>query len=46
MDHNKRPDFTPDPDKINIGLFHGPIQGLVTDMGFLMMVITLMSLEV
>jgi len=34
MDHNKRPDFKPDPDKVNIGLFHGPIQGLVTDMGF------------
>jgi len=34
MDHNKRPDFTPDKNKTNIGLFHGPIQGLVTDMGF------------
>ena len=33
-DHNKRPDFIPHKDKINIGLFHGPIQGLVTDMGF------------
>jgi len=34
MDHNKKPKFEPSKDKINIGLFHGPIQGLVTDMGF------------
>jgi DNA repair exonuclease SbcCD nuclease subunit len=34
MDHNERPNFTPSTDKLNIGLFHGPIQGLVTDMGF------------
>jgi len=34
MNHNKRPDFTPDINKLNVGLFHGPIQGLVTDMGF------------
>jgi DNA repair exonuclease SbcCD nuclease subunit len=34
MNHNKRPDFTPNNNKLNVGLFHGPIQGLVTDMGF------------
>jgi DNA repair exonuclease SbcCD nuclease subunit len=34
MNHNERPNFTPSTNKLNIGLFHGPIQGLVTDMGF------------
>jgi DNA repair exonuclease SbcCD nuclease subunit len=32
--HNKRPDYTKQEDKLNIGLFHGPIQGLTTDLGF------------
>jgi DNA repair exonuclease SbcCD nuclease subunit len=32
--HNERPNFEKDPNKIHIGLFHGPIQGLSTDMGF------------
>lgn len=31
--HNQRPDFTKD-DNLNVGLFHGPIQGLSTDLGF------------
>jgi DNA repair exonuclease SbcCD nuclease subunit len=32
--HNERPDFKKSDDKINIGLFHGPIQGMSTDLGF------------
>lgn len=32
--HNARPEFTKDEDKLTVGLFHGPIQGLSTDMGF------------
>jgi DNA repair exonuclease SbcCD nuclease subunit len=34
MDHNKRPNFTNEGDSHYIGLFHGPIQGSSTDMGF------------
>jgi DNA repair exonuclease SbcCD nuclease subunit len=33
MEHNIPPDITKSPNK-NIGLFHGPIQGLYTDIGF------------
>lgn len=32
--HNTRPEFTKDDSKLTVGLFHGPIQGLSTDMGF------------
>ena len=32
--HNARPEFTKDESKLTIGLFHGPIMGLSTDMGF------------
>jgi DNA repair exonuclease SbcCD nuclease subunit len=32
--HNTRPEFTKEEDKFHIGLFHGPIQGLSTDLGF------------
>jgi DNA repair exonuclease SbcCD nuclease subunit len=33
MDHNIPPDIQKS-DKINIGLFHGPVQGLYTDIGY------------
>ena len=33
-DKNKKPSFSPIKDFTHIGLFHGAIQGLVTDMGF------------
>jgi DNA repair exonuclease SbcCD nuclease subunit len=33
IQHNIPPDITKS-DKINIGLFHGPVQGLYTDIGF------------
>ena len=32
--HNVRPEFTKDENKLTVGLFHGPIMGLSTDMGF------------
>ena len=32
--HNTRPEFTKDEDKLTIGLFHGPIMGLSTDLGY------------
>jgi len=32
--HNTRPDFNKEDGKINVGLFHGPIQGMSTDLGF------------
>lgn len=32
--HNARPDFKKSEDKLNIGLFHGAIQGMSTDLGF------------
>lgn len=32
--HNERPEFTKKDDKVNVGLFHGPIQGMSTDLGF------------
>ncbi len=32
--HNVRPDFVKEEGKFHVGLFHGPIQGLSTDMGF------------
>jgi DNA repair exonuclease SbcCD nuclease subunit len=32
--HNVRPEFEKQEGKFNIGLFHGPIQGLSTDVGF------------
>lgn len=31
--HNERPDFKKD-DRFKVGLFHGPIQGMSTDLGF------------
>jgi len=32
--HNNRPEFEVEDDKLHIGLFHGPIQGLSTDTGY------------
>jgi DNA repair exonuclease SbcCD nuclease subunit len=32
--HNSRPEFTKDETKLTIGLFHGPIMGLSTDLGY------------
>jgi DNA repair exonuclease SbcCD nuclease subunit len=32
--HNVRPEFTKEDGKFHVGLFHGPIMGLSTDMGF------------
>jgi DNA repair exonuclease SbcCD nuclease subunit len=32
--HNTRPEFIKDEDKLTIGLFHGPIMGLSTDLGY------------
>ena len=32
--HNARPEFTKDETKLTVGLFHGPIMGLSTDLGF------------
>jgi DNA repair exonuclease SbcCD nuclease subunit len=32
--HNARPEFTKNDTKLTVGLFHGPIQGLSTDLGF------------
>ena len=32
--HNQRPEFVNNDDKLYVGLFHGPIQGLSTDLGF------------
>ena len=32
--HNARPEFKKNETKLTVGLFHGPIQGLSTDMGF------------
>lgn len=32
--HNARPDFKKDDSKLNVGLFHGAIQGMSTDLGF------------
>lgn len=32
--HNARPEFTKDETKLTIGLFHGPIMGLSTDLGY------------
>lgn len=34
MNHNIPPDIVKVTDKLNIGLFHGPIQGLYTDVGY------------
>jgi DNA repair exonuclease SbcCD nuclease subunit len=34
VNHNIKPTFTNNTSHTYIGLFHGPIQGLVTDMGF------------
>lgn len=31
---NQRPEFEPEDEKTYIGLFHGPIQGMSTDLGF------------
>ena len=33
-EHNQRPEFTKDEGKLHVGLFHGPIQGLSTDLGY------------
>lgn len=32
--HNARPDFVKEDNILSIGLFHGPIQGLSTDLGY------------
>lgn len=32
--HNQRPEFTKEEGKLHVGLFHGPIQGMSTDLGF------------
>ena len=32
--HNVRPEFTKDETKLTVGLFHGPIMGLSTDLGY------------
>lgn len=32
--HNQKPEFDKEDDKFYVGLFHGPIQGLSTDLGF------------
>jgi DNA repair exonuclease SbcCD nuclease subunit len=32
--HNTRPEFIKDETKLTVGLFHGPIMGLSTDLGF------------
>lgn len=32
--HNERPQFTKEEDKFHVGLFHGVIQGMSTDIGF------------
>jgi len=32
--HNARPEFTKDESKFSVGLFHGPIMGLSTDLGY------------
>lgn len=32
--HNERPQFKNEKDKLCVGLFHGPIQGLSTDIGY------------
>ena len=33
-EHNQRPEFTKEEGKLHVGLFHGPIQGLSTDVGY------------
>ena len=33
-EHNARPEFTKNEDKLTVGLFHGPIMGLSTDLGY------------
>ena len=33
-EHNARPEFTKDETKLTVGLFHGPIQGMSTDLGY------------
>lgn len=32
--HNQRPEFTKEKNQLCVGLFHGPIQGMSTDLGF------------
>ena len=32
--HNERPQYSKDDTNLYVGLFHGPIQGLTTDLGF------------
>lgn len=32
--HNQRPEYSREDDKFYVGLFHGPIQGLSTDVGY------------
>lgn len=34
-EHNKRPDFVNTDDKLYAGIFHGPIQGMSTDVGYI-----------
>lgn len=33
-EHNRRPEFTKTDDKLYVGIFHGPIQGFSTDLGY------------
>ena len=33
--HNQRPEFTKEEGQFNVGLFHGPIQGFSTDLGYM-----------
>jgi DNA repair exonuclease SbcCD nuclease subunit len=32
--HNQKPEFVKEEGKLHVGLFHGPIQGFSTDLGF------------
>ena len=32
--HNQRPEYTKEEGKLYVGLFHGPIQGMSTDLGY------------
>lgn len=34
-EHNRRPEFINTEDKLYVGIFHGPIQGMSTDVGYI-----------
>lgn len=34
-EHNRRPEFVNTDDKLYVGIFHGPIQGMSTDVGYI-----------